>query len=118
MRERERETGDFRTPGSTELLNGQAIWMVKSCNGGRTPSKISGTPELFNQLKKSERSLNKRKRAGRKKRMTEMMLHYKHYNNRREKWAERANESEGGFLHWVSSVVRCIRCKWCFYRLQ
>lgn len=65
----ERETGDFRTPGSTELLNGQAMWMVKACNGGRTPSKISGMPELFNQLKKkSERSLNKRKRARRKKR--------------------------------------------------
>lgn len=32
--------------------------------------------------------------------------------------SEWASESEGGFLHRVCSVVRCVRCKWCFCRLR
>lgn len=59
-----RETGGFRTSGSTELLSRQAMWMGMVCGvGGRTPSKISWTPELFNQQEKSERSANKGKGA-------------------------------------------------------
>lgn len=45
-------------------------------------------------------------------------LNKEHCNDRRDKWAERASESEGGLLHRLRGVVRCVRCKWRFYRLR